>query len=128
MAKHILTVDDNDDILAVVGFALEHAGFEVKTAHDQTEMEAALAQELPDLMVLDLMLPGVDGYQVLEQWHANTQTRDIPVIIMTARAEAMYARMSANLGAAHHFIKPFHPEALVMEACSLLHESEAVAR
>jgi len=122
MAKRILTVDDNDDILNVVGFALEHAGFEVRAAHDQREMEAALAQELPDLMVLDLMLPGTNGYQVLQQLHENDQTRDIPVIVMTAKVEALYRHMSADLGVAYHFTKPFHPEMLVKEAQTILNE------
>ncbi|MBA3824418.1 MAG: response regulator [Ktedonobacterales bacterium] len=122
MAKRILTVDDNDDILNVVGFALEDAGFEVRAAHNQHEMEAALAQGLPDLMVLDLMLPGANGYQVLQKLHDNDQTRDIPVIVMTAKAEALYRHMSADLGVAHHFTKPFPTEALVTEAQTILHE------
>ena len=122
MLKRILTVDDNDDILSVVGFALEHAGFAVRSAHDQHEMEAALAQELPDLMVLDLMLPGANGYEVLQQLHANDLTRNIPVIVMTAKSEVLYQRMSADLGVLHHFTKPFPPEALVVQARTILHE------
>jgi two-component system, OmpR family, phosphate regulon response regulator PhoB len=122
MAKRILTVDDNDDILNVVGFALQHAGFEVRAAHDQREMEAVLAQELPDLMVLDVMLPGTNGYQVLQQLHENDRTRDIPVIVMTAKAETLYRRMSADLGVVHHFTKPFPTDALVSEALTILHE------
>lgn len=127
MTKHVLAVDDNDDTLCIVGFALEHAGFVVHAAHNQREMQAALDVALPDLMVLDLMLPEVNGYEVLQQWHANDQTRDIPVIVVTAKAEPIYRRMSEDLGVSYHLTKPFHPDALVAHAQAIFADQEGLA-
>ena len=115
MAKHILAVDDNPDILEIVGFAFEHEGYIFEATHSQHEMAEALAQCLPDLIVLDLMLPGANGYQVIEQLQHEPCTRGIPVIVITAKAEAMYRRISADLGVAKHLIKPFHPDELVAQ-------------
>ena len=120
MPKYVLAVDDNDDALCIVGFALEHAGFVVHAAHNQREMQDALDKALPDLMVLDLMLPGVNGYEVLQQLQENAKTRDIPVIVVTAKSEPIYRRMSEDLGVSYHLIKPFHPDALVAHAQALL--------
>jgi DNA-binding response OmpR family regulator len=122
MPKHVLAVDDNDDTLCILGFALENAGFVVHAAHNQREMQAELARELPDLMVLDVMLPEVNGYEVLQQLHENALTRAIPVIVVTAKAEPLYRRMSQDLGVSHHLTKPFHPEALVEHAQAILSE------
>ncbi len=120
MPKRILAIDDSDDVLYILGFALEQAGFAFHGAHNGQEMRAALAHELPDLVVLDLMLPDVNGYQVIEELHQNAQTRAIPVIVVTAKAEAMYERMSADLGVTCHMIKPFHPDSLVAQAQAIL--------
>lgn len=116
MAKRILAVDDNDDILFLLRLAFEQAGFVAQTAHNQHEMDAALAAELPDLIVLDILLPGANGYQLIEELHHDPRTRTIPIVVMTGRAESVYRRMSEDLGVACHLTKPFPPEVLVAQA------------
>lgn len=120
MNKRILAVDDNDDILAIVAFAFEHEGYQFKATHSQGEMRAELARALPDLIILDLMLPGVNGYQVIEQLHHDARTSAIPIIVITAKSEPVFRRISADMGAAHHLIKPFHPDELVAQARAIL--------
>jgi DNA-binding response OmpR family regulator len=120
MDKRILAVDDNDDILNIVEFAFEHEGYQFKATHSHDEMCAELARALPDLIILDLMLPGVNGYQVIEQLHHDTRTSAIPIIVITAKSEQVYRRISADMGAAHHLIKPFHPDELVAQARAVL--------
>lgn len=120
MEPRVLAVDDNDDVLHIVGYAFEQGGFRFRGAHSQAEMASALSGELPDVIILDLLLPGADGYTVLEELQQDARTRAIPVIVMTARAEPLYARISADLGAARHVTKPFRPAALVAEARAVI--------
>lgn len=116
LQKRALVVDDHEDTLVIVGYAFEHAGFAFQGARNRAEMRDALAKDAPDLIVLDVMLPGINGYQIIEELRAAEATRDIPVIVITARAETMYQRISADLGVAAHLTKPFHPETLVTRA------------
>ena len=127
MNKRVLAVDDNDDMLTIVEFAFAHEGYEFASAHSHADMTAQLSGPLPDLIIVDLMLPGVNGYQLIEQLQDDARTRDIPVIVVTAKTERIYCRISEDLGAARHFIKPFHPDELVIEAGLILGAHEAVA-
>ncbi len=125
MGKRILAVDDCDDALTIVGFAFEHEGYQFAGVRNHAELRAALACELPDLIVVDLMLPGMNGYQVIEQLHADDRTRAIPVIVITAKSEAIYRSISADMGA-HHLVKPFHPDELVAQARAIFAEVATV--
>lgn len=116
MAKRILIVDDNDDILFLIRLACEQAGFNARTAHNQAEMALLLTEELPDLIVLDVLLPGANGYQLIEELHHDPRTRAIPIMVMTGRAESLYRRMSTDLGVVCHLTKPFPPEVVVAQA------------
>ncbi|HKD73923.1 MAG TPA: response regulator [Ktedonobacterales bacterium] len=127
MSKRILAIDDSDDTLTIVGFAFEHEGYQFAGVRSHAEMLAALAHELPDLIVVDLMLPGVNGYQAIEQLHADARTRSIPVIVITAKSEAIYRCISANMGA-HHLVKPFHPDELVAQARAIFAETATVGQ
>jgi CheY-like chemotaxis protein len=118
--KHVLVVDDNDDLLQIIEFSFAMAGYACEAGHSQDEMQAALARSSPDVIVMDLMLPGMNGYQVIEQLRNDPHTRSIPIVVITARAEPMYRRISADLGVAHHLIKPFHPADLVAQVQTIL--------
>ncbi len=120
MPSRVLAVEDNDDLIFLVGFAFEHAGFTFTAAHDAREMQAMLAEDLPDLVIMDLLLPGMNGYQAIQGLREDARTRDIPVIVMTARSEPIFRHMSDDLGVAAHLTKPFHPDALVAEAQAIL--------
>jgi len=119
--KHIVVVDDDQEIREIVAFALRRQNLDVAIASNGQELQQMLAAQLPDLIILDVMMPGEDGYRIFGSLRAESLTRHIPVIIMTAHAEEIYERISADLGAADHITKPFHPLELVALVQSLLH-------
>jgi DNA-binding response OmpR family regulator len=110
--KRIVVVDDDREIREIVTVALTFNGFEVAAADGGVQLLSLLGARLPDLILLDIMMPGQDGYQLFSYLRADPLTRHIPVMIMTAHAEDIYARISRDLGA-HHITKPFHPLELV---------------
>ena|SRR5215467_6950742 len=120
MPKHILIVDDDKEIREIVTFVLNCNGFEVAVASNGQQLHHLLASHIPDLIILDVMMPGQNGYQLFHSLRSNPRTQQIPVIIMTARAENIYERISADLGAANHVTKPFHPLDLVEKIKALL--------
>ena len=87
--KYVLIVDDDPDLVETVAMMLEEKGYEVGKAYDGIEGEEAVKQRLPDLMVLDVMMPRKDGYKLCAELKAEDATRDIPVILLTAVAEAV---------------------------------------
>lgn len=120
MAKRIFVVDDDREIREIVTFVLKRNGFEVATACNGQQLQHLLIQRIPDLIILDVMMPGEDGYQIFNTLRSDAQTRHIPVVIMTAHIEDIYERISVDLGAAEHMTKPFHPFELVEKVKVLL--------
>lgn len=120
MPKHIIVVDDDKEVREIVTFALNCNGFEVAAASNGQQLHNLLASQVPDLIILDVMMPGQNGYQLFHFLRNNPDTQQIPIIIMTAHAENIYERISADLGAAKHVIKPFHPLDLVEKVRALL--------
>ena len=109
MTHHVVVVDDDKEVQEIVTFVLHRNGFDVAVASDGQQLQNVLATTAPDLIILDVMMPGLDGYQIFANLRENAATRHIPVIIMTAHVENIYERISLDLGAAEHIIKPFHP-------------------
>ena len=124
--KHIVVVDDDKEIREIVTFALGHHGFEVAAASNGAQLQALLSMGLPDLILLDVMMPGLDGYQLFYGLRTDPLTRHIPVIIMTAHNEDIYARITHDLGAIH-LTKPFHPLVMVERVKALLAQNEPEA-
>jgi CheY-like chemotaxis protein len=120
MSKRVIVVDDDKEIREIITFVLARNGFEVTSASNGQQLHAMLVQFIPDLIILDVMMPGEDGYQICNTLQSNPQTRHIPVIIMTAHAEDIYERISVDLGAAVHMTKPFHPFNLLEQVKVLL--------
>lgn len=120
MSKRVVVVDDDKEIREIITFVLARNGFEVTSASNGQQLHAMLVQFIPDLIILDVMMPGEDGYQICNTLQSNPQTRHIPVIIMTAHAEDIYERISVDLGAAVHMTKPFHPFNLLEQVKVLL--------
>ena len=87
--KYVLIVDDDPDLVETVCMMLENKGYEVGKAYDGVEGEEAIKQRRPDLLVLDVMMPRKDGYKLCAQLKADSATRDIPVILLTAVGEAV---------------------------------------
>ena len=107
MAETILTVDDDIDILELVEMSLTADGFDVITANDGISALEQAKTHLPDLILLDLMMPVVDGFEVLEKLKVDAQTRTIPVIMLTARAQTHEKVRGLNAGADDYITKPF---------------------
>lgn len=120
MSKHIIVVDDDKEIREIITFVLDHHGFEVVAVPNGQQLQQMLLQHIPDLIILDVMMPGEDGYHIFHNLQNDPRTRFIPVIIMTAHTENIYERISVDVGAAQHMTKPFHPFELVERVKELL--------
>ncbi|MCX6361192.1 MAG: response regulator [Armatimonadetes bacterium] len=113
MAKKILAVDDERAIVRLVQVNLERAGYEVVTAYDGREALEKVASESPDLIVLDVMMPYMDGFEVLETLKKNPETRDTPVIMLTAKAQDADVFRGWQSGVDCYLTKPFNPMELL---------------
>jgi len=123
--QRILIVEDEQDIADLIGFNLQRAGFEVIKAHDGiTGTETAL-RERPDLIVLDLMLPGRDGYGVFRELKRDPRSASIPVIMLTARAQTEDRIQGLEVGADDYLTKPFSPKELLLRVQAVLKRAEA---
>jgi len=125
--ERILVVDDEPDIVALVAYHLAKAGYRVSTAASGTEAMDAVRRERPALLVLDLMLPGMTGYEVLEQIRSNEPTRDVAVLMLTARREEPDRIRGLSLGADDYLTKPFSPQELVLRVGAILRRVGAAA-
>ncbi|HDP16406.1 MAG TPA: response regulator [Candidatus Omnitrophica bacterium] len=118
--KKILLVDDEEDIVHLVEFRLKAAGYEVISALDgQSGLDKA-RKENPDLIILDLMLPKIDGYKVCRMLKFDEKYKHIPVIMFTARAQDNDKKTGGEVGADAYVIKPFEPQALLGKIKELL--------
>jgi len=123
----ILVVDDEPDITALVAYHLARAGYRVKTAGSGPEALEAIAAEPPDLVVLDLMLPGRSGLEVLAELRSRDETRDVGVILLTARREETDRIRGLAEGADDYLTKPFSPAELVLRVKAVLRRLKAPA-
>jgi two-component system phosphate regulon response regulator PhoB len=123
--ERVLVVDDEADIVALVAYHLVKAGYRVSTASSGPDAIAAARQERPALVVLDLMLPGASGYDVLEQLRNQPATRDIAVLMLTARREEQDRIRGLSLGADDYLTKPFSPQELVLRVGAILRRMSA---
>jgi two-component system phosphate regulon response regulator PhoB len=130
VATHrVLVVDDEPDITGLVVYHLAKAGYRVITAANGTEALKSVREERPDLVVLDLMLPGLSGYDVLAELRRQEATRDVGVILLTARRDEPDRIKGLSLGADDYLAKPFSPQELVLRVGAVLRRlaSPAVA-
>jgi two-component system phosphate regulon response regulator PhoB len=122
--QKILIVEDERDIADLVGFNLERAGFSVLKAHDGITGAEVAIRERPDLVILDLMLPGKDGYGVFKEIRRDSRSRDIPVIMLTARAQTEDRIQGLEAGADDYLTKPFSPKELMLRVQAVLKRSD----
>jgi len=111
--KKILAVDDEKHIVRLVQVNLERAGYTVVTANDGKEALQKVSDENPDLVVLDVMMPYMDGFEVLQNLRRNPSTRDIPVIMLTAKAQDADVFKGWQSGVDCYLTKPFNPMELL---------------
>ncbi|MEW8978137.1 MAG: response regulator [Symbiobacterium sp.] len=110
---HILVADDDLDIARLVAFQLQYTGYEVTLAHDGPTALARARDSAPDLILLDWMMPGLDGLQCLTALKADPSLRHIPVVLMTARAQQADVQAGIAAGAAAYLVKPFELSQLI---------------
>ena len=120
MKLTILIVDDENDILTLLKYNLEKAGFRVISAQDGPEAVNTAKKERPDLILLDIMLPSMEGTEVCKILKGNEATRHIPVIMLTAKGEEVDRIVGFELGADDYIIKPFSPRELVLRVKAVL--------
>jgi DNA-binding response OmpR family regulator len=128
----ILVVEDEIDILQLVAHNLKSADFYVLTAQDGYEALSVAKNHLPQLIILDLMIPGLDGFEVCKELKRSPVTKDIPVLMLTARGEEVDRIVGLELGADDYVVKPFSPRELILRVRAILRrhapEEQADAR
>jgi DNA-binding response OmpR family regulator len=119
-APTVLVVDDEEYILRILGFALRAEGWDVITASDGARAIQQVSVKRPDIVVLDLMMPVMDGYQVLQRLKGEPASRDIPVIVLTAKGRDADREAALEAGADLYMTKPFSPQRLVERVQEML--------
>jgi two-component system, OmpR family, phosphate regulon response regulator PhoB len=123
----VLVVDDEADIVALVAYHLARAGYRVSTAANGTEAIQAVRAEQPAIVVLDLMLPELSGFEVLELIRGDPNLSDTPVLLLTAKREEADRVKGLSLGADDYLVKPFSPQELVLRVRNILRRSRTPA-
>ena len=113
MPRKILVVDDERHIVRLVEVNLQKAGYTVMTAYDGLEALEKVAADKPDMIILDVMMPRLDGFETLKKLQADADTRDIPVIMLTAKAQDADIFMGWSSGVSSYLTKPFNPRELL---------------
>lgn len=119
-SERILVVDDEPDIVALVAYHLVKAGYRVSTASSGPDAVAQARQERPSLVVLDLMLPGMSGFEVLAQLRGEESTKEVAVLMLTARKDEPDRIKGLSLGADDYLTKPFSPQELILRVGAIL--------
>jgi DNA-binding response OmpR family regulator len=123
----VLVADDEEDIRALVAFRLQRAGYDVITAADGEEALLLATTRLPDLVVLDMMMPKATGLEVTRSLRGHDTTKDIPVILLTARAQEADVASGFEAGVDDYVKKPFSPKDLQLRVQALLERPPAAS-
>ena len=118
--KRILAVDDEPHILKLVSFSLKSGGFDVIEASDGLTAIAIAEAEQPDLILMDVMMPVLDGFEACRRIKDNPATADIPVVMLTAKTQLSEQKAGLDCGATDYICKPFTPKDLVSQVEGLL--------
>lgn len=121
----ILIIEDERDVADLISFNLERSGYEVLIAHDGLKGQDLALKERPDLIILDLMLPGKDGYSVFKELRRDNRTSHTPVLMLTARAQTEDRIKGLEAGADDYLTKPFSPKELVLRVNAVMRRIEA---
>lgn len=127
MNELVAVVDDEPDIVELVTIHLERANYRVTGFNDGTAFLDFIRKTLPDLVVLDLMLPDIDGLEICKQIKSDNRTKSIPVIMLTAKAEVTERVIGLELGADDYMAKPFSPREVVARVRAVLRRQETRA-
>jgi len=116
----VLVVDDEVNITQILEFSIGSEGFDVITAQNGEEAIEKARREQPDLIILDVMMPKIDGYEACRILKANPLTKNIPVVLLTAKGRDIDKRLGMEVGATDYIVKPFSPNKLVERINQLL--------
>jgi len=122
----IVVIEDEVDILEVINYNLSKEGFDVCSALDGEEGLALIKKEVPDLVLLDLMLPGLDGIEICRKLKTDYLTRSIPIIMVTAKGEESDIVLGLGMGADDYMVKPFRPRELMARIRSVLRRGDFI--
>lgn len=125
-SKKVLVVDDEIHIVHVVAIKLRNNGYEVITAGNGAEAFELACQEKPNIIVTDYQMPVMSGLELVQKLRNNQQTKDIPVILLTARSFAIEDKQKQELGIAQCISKPFSPKELLADIEDILYQKELV--
>lgn len=124
MAKRLLVVDDDPGLLLAVSDTLRVEGYDVETARRGAEALTIVARSLPDLIISDIRMPGMDGYQLVKNLRSNPRTRLIPIVFLTAKDEKADRIQGFRTGVDAYLTKPFEPDELVAVVVGILQRVE----
>jgi DNA-binding response OmpR family regulator len=122
--KRILVVDDEKDLLDLISYNLKRSGYDTLIARDGNEAIAIATREKPDLILLDLMLPGIDGTEVARRLKNNAETSGVPIIMITAKSEETDVVVGLTIGADDYVTKPFSTKILLARVASVLRRGD----
>ena len=125
MQATILIVEDEEDIAGLIAHHMQGAGFNIMVAYNGAAAFKEISKQLPDLILLDLMLPDIDGIEVCKMLKQKPGTRDIPIIMVTAKAEEVDRIVGLELGADDYVVKPFNTRELVLRVKGVLKRIKA---
>ena len=124
----ILIVDDEKDICNLISYNLKNEGYRVSVAHDGESTLELIRNDTPDLVLLDLMLPGIDGLEVCRQIKSNPDLARIPIIMVTAKGDESDIVVGLEMGASDYLVKPFSPKVLIARIRAVLRRIESKSR
>lgn len=127
MAARILVVEDDEAVRQMLAMALRRSGFEVESVEDGDQARAVMRERLPDLVLLDWMLPGTSGIELARSFKHDHHTRDLPIIMLTARGEEADRVRGLDVGADDYVVKPFSPRELVARIKAVLRRAAPTA-
>ena len=127
MKTRVLVVDDEPDALELIEYNLNGAGYQVFTAANGTKALEMARRHQPDVIVLDLMLPEVDGIEVCKTLRRNPETTEIPILMLTAKADEIDRVIGLEVGADDYVTKPFSPRELVLRIKNILRRGRLVS-
>ncbi|MDE0969206.1 MAG: response regulator [Octadecabacter sp.] len=107
MGQRVLLIEDEPNIIEAISYILTKDGWTVHTHSDGETAMSKVMQRVPDLIILDVMLPGKSGYDILRELRAQAETKDVPVMMLTARGQSKDREMATSLGATQFMTKPF---------------------
>ncbi len=123
----LFAVDDEADILELIAIHMEKGGFRIRTFAKAEPLLKALAVEIPDLIILDLMLPDLDGLEICRRLKKDDRTVVIPILMLTAKGDETDVVLGLELGADDYMIKPFSPKELLARVHAILRRPKATA-